>query len=179
MSTYDRTGPGHNPARRQALSCLAAWTGAAVVWTVAGGVPRALGATGYGTPTAAAANALTFVQISDTHIGFRKEANPDVVGSLPSSGTSQSVQLAHTGEFTHRCGAGLRSPRRPPAVGECRPANSACHYTAGFSDRRLYPFAVRVAGGRKGWRRFRCLRPNLRADLEIQHHSASRTRRFT
>ena len=41
MSTYDRTGPGHNPARRQALSCLAAWTGAAVVWTVAGGVPRA------------------------------------------------------------------------------------------------------------------------------------------
>jgi hypothetical protein len=30
----------------------------------------------------AAGDALTFVQISDTHIGFRKEANPDVVGSL-------------------------------------------------------------------------------------------------
>ena len=29
------------PERRKALSCLAAWTGAAVVWTVVGGVPRA------------------------------------------------------------------------------------------------------------------------------------------
>ena len=78
----DPTRPRPMFTRRQALSCLAAWTGAAVVWTVAGGVPRALGATGTGTPTAAAKNALTFVQISDTHIGFRKEANPDVVGSL-------------------------------------------------------------------------------------------------
>lgn len=82
MTTSDRARQGHDPARRQALSCLAAWTGAAVVWTVAGGVPRALGATGTGNPAAAATNALTFVQISDTHIGFRKDANPDVVGSL-------------------------------------------------------------------------------------------------
>src|SRR4029077_5832031 len=74
--------PGHNPARRQALGCLAAWSGAAVVWTVVGGVPRALGATNAGTPAAAATNAPTFVQISDTPIVFRKEANPDVVGSL-------------------------------------------------------------------------------------------------
>src|SRR5579872_962609 len=29
----------HDPTRRKALSCLAAWTGAAVVWSVAGGVP--------------------------------------------------------------------------------------------------------------------------------------------
>ena len=47
----DPTDPGQRFTRRQALSCLAAWTGAAVVWTVAGGVPRALGATGDGTPT--------------------------------------------------------------------------------------------------------------------------------
>jgi hypothetical protein len=32
MSTHDPAGPGHNPARCQALSCLAAWTGAAVIW---------------------------------------------------------------------------------------------------------------------------------------------------
>ena len=41
MSTYDPAEPGHNPARRKALSCLAAWTGAAVVWTVAGEIGRA------------------------------------------------------------------------------------------------------------------------------------------
>src|SRR5258706_5834401 len=82
MSKNDPTGHGHNPARRQALGCLAAWTGAAVVWTVSGGVPRALGATSAGIPAAAETNALVFVQISDTHIGFRQKANPDVVGSL-------------------------------------------------------------------------------------------------
>ena len=64
MSTYDLTKPRHNPASGQALSCLAAGTGPAVVWTVVGGVPRALGATTAGIPTAAAKNALPFVQIS-------------------------------------------------------------------------------------------------------------------
>src|SRR3954471_5962021 len=82
MKTYEATEPGHNPARRQALSCLATWTGAAVVWTVAGGVPRALGATRGEPPMAAARGALTCVQVSDPHIVFRKDANPDVVGSL-------------------------------------------------------------------------------------------------
>src|SRR6266853_3411518 len=109
MSTHERdpSAPGHNPARRQALSCLAAWTGAGVVWTVAGGVPRALGATGQGTPTAAAANALTFVQISDTHIGFHKEANPDVVGSLRRAIADihalpqAPAFVVHTGDVSH------------------------------------------------------------------------------
>jgi 3',5'-cyclic-AMP phosphodiesterase len=107
MSTHERAGPGHNPARRQALSCLAAWTGAAVVWTVAGGVPRALGATSYGTPAAAPANALTFAQISDTHIGFRKEANPDVVGSLRHAIAEINALehapafVVHTGDVSH------------------------------------------------------------------------------
>jgi Icc protein len=107
MSTYDLAGPGHNPARRKALSCLAAWTGAAVVWTVAGGVPRALGATSAGTPPAAAANALTFVQISDTHIGFNKGANPDVVGSLRHAIAEINALpqapafVVHTGDVTH------------------------------------------------------------------------------
>lgn len=31
MSTHDPAGPENNPARRQALSCLAVWTGAAVI----------------------------------------------------------------------------------------------------------------------------------------------------
>src|SRR6476660_700454 len=107
MSTRDPAGPGHNPARRQALSCLASWTGAAVVWTVAGGVPYALGATGSGTPAAAAPDALTFVQISDTHIGFNKPANPDVVGSLRRAiGEINALPdapafVVHTGDVSH------------------------------------------------------------------------------
>lgn len=108
MSTYDRVGSGHNPGRRQALSCLAAWTGAAVVWTVAGGVPRALGATSTDTSMVAGAkNALTFVQISDTHIGFRKEANPNVVGSLRRAIAEihalpqPPAFVVHTGDVSH------------------------------------------------------------------------------
>ena len=51
MSTQDPDTP--TLTRRQALKCLASWSGAAVVWTVAGGVPRALGATRGDTPMAA------------------------------------------------------------------------------------------------------------------------------
>jgi 3',5'-cyclic-AMP phosphodiesterase len=125
MSTSDPAGPGHNPARRQALSCLAAWTGAAVVWTVAGGVPRALGATSAGTPTAAANNALTFVQISDTHIGFRKEANPDVVGSLRHAIADihalpqAPAFVVHTGDVSHLS--------RPEEFGQAREVLQEIH----------------------------------------------------
>jgi Icc protein len=93
--------------RRQALSCLATWTGAAVVWTIVGGVPRALGATGKGTPVAPGNGDLTFVQISDTHIGFRKDANPDVVGSLRRAiadinGLPHAPAfVVHTGDVSH------------------------------------------------------------------------------
>jgi 3',5'-cyclic AMP phosphodiesterase CpdA len=69
-------------------------------------VPRALGATTRARP-AAAANALTFVQISDTHIGFRKEANPDIVGSLRHAMADINALpqtpafVVHTGDVSH------------------------------------------------------------------------------
>jgi len=107
MSIHDATDLGHNPARRRALSCLAAWTGAAIVWTVTGGVPRALGATRTGIPPSVPKNALSFVQISDTHIGFRKEANPDVAGSLRHAIAEINALpqvpafVVHTGDVSH------------------------------------------------------------------------------
>ena len=103
----DETFAPRNPARRLALACLAAWTGAAVVWTVSGGVPRALGATTGGAPTGASTDALTFVQISDTHIGFRKEANPDIVGSVRHAIADINALpqapafVVHTGDVSH------------------------------------------------------------------------------
>jgi Icc protein len=97
----------HDPNRRKALSCISAWGGAAVVWTVTGGVPRALGATNEGTPKASATNAFTFVQISDTHIGFRRPANPDVVASLRQAIADINALptapafVVHTGDVSH------------------------------------------------------------------------------
>ena len=106
MSERDRAKPALT--RRQALQCLASWSGAAVVWTVAGGVPHALGATRGDTSIATPQpGALTFVQISDTHIGFRKEANPDVVGSLRRAIADihalpdAPAFVVHTGDVSH------------------------------------------------------------------------------
>ncbi|VTU32250.1 cyclic 3',5'-adenosine monophosphate phosphodiesterase [Variovorax sp. SRS16] len=97
----------HDTGRRQALGCLSAWSGAAVVWTLSGGIPVALGATHTATPQAGAKGALTFVQISDTHIGFNKAANPDVVGSLRHAiADINALPVApafavHTGDVSH------------------------------------------------------------------------------
>jgi predicted MPP superfamily phosphohydrolase len=96
-----------DPGRRKALSCLAGWTGAAVVWTMVGGIPRALGVTNSGTMAAAAKHDFTFVQISDTHFGFHKDANPDIVGGFRRAaadinGLAQKPALVlHTGDLTH------------------------------------------------------------------------------
>ena len=70
MSELDREGE----SRRGALKCLA-WAGTGLVWTLAGGVPASIGL-----PAAAAsrrASPFSFVQISDSHIGFSKPFNPD------------------------------------------------------------------------------------------------------
>ena len=103
-SPHEQERPA-SPARREALGCLAAWSGAAVVWSIAGGVPRTVGATGMGSP--GAARGFTFVQISDTHVGFHKDANPDVVGSFRRAiGEINALPQApafvvHTGDVSH------------------------------------------------------------------------------
>ena len=93
--------------RREALKCLSAWSATAVVWTLSGGVPSALGATGTGPTAPAGSGDLTFVQISDTHIGFRRDANPDVVGSLRRAIADihalpqRPAFVVHTGDVSH------------------------------------------------------------------------------
>jgi len=93
----------HPTSRRGALKCLGA--GATTLFVLSGGVltPMSL--------AQAAAKAGTasplFVQISDTHIGFNKEANPDVdatllraialVNALP----ARPAIALHTGDMTH------------------------------------------------------------------------------
>ena len=95
------------PNRREALKCLSAWSATAVVWTISGGVPSALGATGSESTSKADGADLTFVQISDTHIGFRREANPDVVGSLRHAIADihalpqAPAFVVHTGDVSH------------------------------------------------------------------------------
>ena len=92
-------------SRRKALSCLGAWSGAAVLWSVVGGVPRAFGKAA--DMDKARAGAFTFAQISDTHVGFNKDANPDVIGTLRhcigdlNALPQQPAFVVHTGDITH------------------------------------------------------------------------------
>jgi Icc protein len=67
--------------RRGFLKCMA-WVGTGLVWTMSGGIPvsRAL-ALGTGNDRGKGTD-FTFAQISDSHIGFSKPANPDVTATL-------------------------------------------------------------------------------------------------
>ena len=101
----------HNPDglnRRGFLECMA-WAGTGMLWAGAGGAF----ASGLLRPaTASAAEPpsgadFTFVQISDSHIGFNKEANKDVVGTLKEAVAKINALptppdfILHTGDLTH------------------------------------------------------------------------------
>jgi 3',5'-cyclic AMP phosphodiesterase CpdA len=99
----DQQNPQTGASRRKILECMA-WAGTGLVWSVAGGVPtsRMIGAA-----TAAPNAGFTFVQISDSHIGFDKPANPDPVATL-NQALDQIAALPkkpdfilHTGDITH------------------------------------------------------------------------------
>lgn len=102
-----------NIDRRGFLKCMA-WAGTGVLWTVSGGVlaskmlrPASTIAAEPGTPAAAAGADFTFVQISDSHIGFNKEANKDVIGTLRESVAKINALakppdfILHTGDLSH------------------------------------------------------------------------------
>src|SRR5436309_8934986 len=99
--------------RRGFLKCMA-WAGTGLVWTLSGGIPtsRLFGATGH--EAHHGDNGFSFVQVSDSHIGFNKGANPDVTGtfqaaidkinSLPAAPdliihTGDLSQISKPGEF--------------------------------------------------------------------------------
>jgi 3',5'-cyclic AMP phosphodiesterase CpdA len=88
--------------RRGALKCMA-WAGTGLVWSLAGGIPFSRTLEAATTPSAG----LTFVQISDSHIGFSKDANPDVAGTLKiaidriRALPTPPAFIIHTGDITH------------------------------------------------------------------------------
>ena len=103
MSEYikdDRSTDGVN--RRGFLKCMA-WAGAGVVWTMKNGIlqSRALGA------DMPMSGDFSFVQVSDSHIGFNKGAYSDVVGTFQLAVSrinalpTRPALVLHTGDLTH------------------------------------------------------------------------------
>jgi 3',5'-cyclic AMP phosphodiesterase CpdA len=92
--------------RRHALECMI-WAGTGVLWTIAGGVPKSMSLLGDAQAAETSASALTFLQISDSHVGFDKPANPNALGTLQEAidkigalPTRPSFMI-HTGDITH------------------------------------------------------------------------------
>jgi 3',5'-cyclic AMP phosphodiesterase CpdA len=106
MSTdhHDHNDKADGPSRRRVLECMT-WAGTGVLWTVAGGVPRSLGIVNEA--MAAGAGGLTFLQISDSHMGFDKPANPNTKGTLEEAMLKIKTLpvkpsfMIHTGDITH------------------------------------------------------------------------------
>ena len=93
--------------RRGFLKCMA-WAGTGLVWTVSGGVlaSRILSPIGAAAAETSSGD-LNFVQISDSHIGFNKPANTNVVGTLKQAIARINALpqppdfILHTGDLTH------------------------------------------------------------------------------
>jgi 3',5'-cyclic AMP phosphodiesterase CpdA len=97
--------------RRNFLQCMA-WAGTGLVWSLVAGVPtsKLLADTASSAPGKKKTVAdFSFVQISDSHIGFNKAANQNVTGTLQKAidkintvhpGMKQPEFMIHTGDIT-------------------------------------------------------------------------------
>jgi plastocyanin len=91
--------------RRGFLRCMA-WAGTAAVWGLSGGVPKSFALNRLGTLTDAERKSIFFAQVSDSHIGFAKEANTDVTATLQSAVArlnalpQRPALVLHTGDIT-------------------------------------------------------------------------------
>jgi Icc protein len=98
-----------NVDRRGFLKCMA-WAGTGAVFTLAGcgATTTRLGST----PAAKPTGSVSFVQISDSHIGFDKAANKNVIGTLEqcvariNALPQRPTFVVHTGDHVHLSTAG-------------------------------------------------------------------------
>jgi len=131
MAQDDRDGLD----RRGALECMI-WAGTGVLWTMAGGVPRSSSLLGISAANAQAAKGFSFLQISDSHIGFKQPANPTPLATLDEAIAkvgalaSKPAFMIHTGDITH-----LSKPEEfdnaDQAIGKAR---LDTHYVPGEHD---------------------------------------------
>ena len=93
--------------RRGFLKCMA-WAGAGAFCVLKGGVLKSFALNQVSAQRASSLKGeLSFVQISDSHIGFDKAANPDVIGTLQAAIAKINALptppafVLHTGDLSH------------------------------------------------------------------------------
>src|SRR6201994_680015 len=101
---HDHNDESRDLSRRRVLECMT-WVGTGVLWTVTGGVPRSLGLVGEA--QAQTTSGFTFLQISDSHVGFDRPANPNPMATLEEAINkikampAKPAFMIHTGDITH------------------------------------------------------------------------------
>jgi hypothetical protein len=120
--------PRHS--RRDALKCMA-YGGAGTLFILAGGVfaPVDLAMAAEDQPGAARLGKPLFVQISDTHIGFNKDANPDVNGTLTRTIDLVNEMAEHQrSSFTRATLRTYPNPQNSTWRGRCSPVCARLSY---------------------------------------------------
>ena len=110
MPSRDEVSPSHSHDgidRRGFLKCMA-WAGTGALCVLKGGVLRSYSLSSLESIAPDTAKGeLSFVQISDSHMGFNKAANPDVLGTLKAAVNkvnglpSTPDFILHTGDISH------------------------------------------------------------------------------
>src|SRR6476469_10340205 len=101
--THDDSDDGVD--RRGFLRCMA-WAGTATVWGMAGGIPKSFALSRLPFLSDTERKSIFFAQVSDSHIGFSKEANKDVTATLQEAvGRLNALPqrpafVLHTGDIT-------------------------------------------------------------------------------
>jgi 3',5'-cyclic AMP phosphodiesterase CpdA len=145
--------------RRGFLKCMA-WAGTGLAWTVSAGV---LGCRQVGPETGAAPlGDFTFVQLSDSHLGFSREPNTNVTATLEEAVNRINALpqapafVLHTGDLTH-----LAKPEEFDTVAQVLRGVRAgeVYYVPGehdvfTDDARLYMERYGRGARGKGWRSF-------------------------
>lgn len=91
--------------RRGFLKCMN-WAGTGILWSLAGGLPQAIGLD-RALAAEAPASPFTFLQISDSHVGFDKPANPNALATLQEAIDRiktlpvKPAFMIHTGDISH------------------------------------------------------------------------------
>jgi len=92
--------------RRGFLKCMA-WAGTGALIVMKGGILKSYSLSDPSSLAEAAGGELSFIQISDSHMGFDKAANPDVVATLRvavdriNAAPTRPEFLLHTGDISH------------------------------------------------------------------------------
>jgi 3',5'-cyclic-AMP phosphodiesterase len=102
--------------RRGFLKCMA-WAGTGALCVIEGGVLKshALASQMGAEMKSHKKGELTFVQISDSHMGFNKPANPDVIGTLKAA-VDKINALPHQPEFLLQLATSVISPTRKSSI---------------------------------------------------------------